>query len=67
MASRYLQSVLQVLIDELGNKSTKMRKMKIQELRDLIKSADRDKRENAFAEGYKQFTKRQKEEVDLLI
>ena len=41
--------------------------MKIQELRDLIKNADRDKLEKAFAESYKQFTKRQKEEVDLLI
>lgn len=41
--------------------------MKVQELRDLIKKADRELLEKAFAEAYKQFTKRQKEEVDQLI
>ena len=41
--------------------------MKIQELRDLLNGVSRDKLEKAFAESYKQFTKRQKEEVDLLI
>jgi len=41
--------------------------MKIQELRNLIKGADRELLEKAFAESYKQFTKRQKEEVDQII
>lgn len=41
--------------------------MKVQELRNLLKDVGRDKLEKAFAESYKQFTKRQKEEVDLLI
>ena len=41
--------------------------MKIQELRNLIKDADRELLEKAFAESYKQFTKHQKEEVDQII
>ncbi len=41
--------------------------MKIQEFRDLLKSADRDKLEKAFAECYKQFSKAKKEEIDLLV
>lgn len=41
--------------------------MKIQEFRDLIKAADKDLVEKAFAESYKRFTKSQKEEVDLII
>ena len=41
--------------------------MKIQELRDLMKGMNREKLEKIFAESYKQFTKRQKEEVDQII
>ena len=41
--------------------------MKIQEFRELIKAADRELLEKAFAESYKKFTKGQKEEVDLII
>lgn len=41
--------------------------MKIQELRDLLKTADRGLLEKAFAESYKQFTKNQKAEVDQII
>ncbi len=41
--------------------------MKIQELRNLIKDADRELLEKAFAESYKQFTKSQKEDVDQVI
>ncbi|HAX52715.1 hypothetical protein [Muricomes intestini] len=41
--------------------------MKVQELRDLIKTADRTLLEKTFVESYKQFSKHQKEEVDLLI
>ncbi len=41
--------------------------MKIQELRNLIKTADRERLEKAFAESYKRFTKGQKEEVDQII
>ncbi len=41
--------------------------MKIQELRNLLKEMDRELLEKAFAESYKQFTKQQKEEVDLII
>ena len=35
--------------------------MKIQEFRELIKAADRERLEKAFAESYKKFTKGQKE------
>ena len=42
-------------------------KMKIQEFRDLLKKADREKLEKAFAECYKQFSKAKKEEIDLLV
>lgn len=41
--------------------------MKVQELRDLIKEADKEQLEKTFVEVYKQFTKRQKEEVDQII
>lgn len=41
--------------------------MKIQEFRSLLKNADRDKMEKAFAECYKNFSKAQKEEIDLLV
>lgn len=41
--------------------------MKVQELRNMIKEADRELLEKAFAECYKQFTKKQKEEVDQII
>lgn len=41
--------------------------MKIQELRNLLKTADRELLEKAFAESYKQFTKNQKAEVDQII
>lgn len=41
--------------------------MKVQELRELLRRADRGLLEKAFAESYKHFTKRQKEEMDLLI
>lgn len=41
--------------------------MKVQELRQIISSTDRTLLEKAFVETYKQFTKNQKEEEDLLI
>lgn len=41
--------------------------MKIQELRNLLKEADREQLEKAFAETYKQLTKGKKEEVDQII
>ncbi len=41
--------------------------MKIQELKNLLKGTDRELLEKAFAESYKQFTKKQKEEVDQII
>lgn len=41
--------------------------MKVQELRDLLKAADRDLLEKAFVESYKHLTKRQKEETDPAI
>lgn len=41
--------------------------MKIQEFRDLLKEADRERLEKAFAECYKQFPKAKKEEIDLLV
>lgn len=41
--------------------------MKIQEFRNLIKDADRERLEKAFAESYKCFTKAQKTEIDGLI
>ena len=41
--------------------------MKIQEFRDLIKTANRELLEKAFAESYKKFTKSQKEEADQII
>lgn len=41
--------------------------MKVQELRDLIKEADRELLEKAFAEAYKQFTKKQKEEINQFL
>lgn len=41
--------------------------MKIQELRDLLKTADKELLEKAFAESYKKFTKSQKEEADQII
>lgn len=41
--------------------------MKVQELRQLLNKADRVLLEKAFAEIYKQFTKRQKEEIDPVI
>lgn len=41
--------------------------MKVQELRELIKNADRDYLEKAFVECYKQHSKQKKEEVDLII
>lgn len=41
--------------------------MKVQELRDLLKTADRELLEKAFVESYKQFTKGKKEEVDQII
>lgn len=41
--------------------------MKIQELRNAIKEADRELLEKAFVECYKQFKKSQKEEVDQII
>lgn len=41
--------------------------MKIQELRKLIKEINREQLEKTFAESYKQFTKRQKEDVDRII
>lgn len=41
--------------------------MKVQELRVLLKKADREKIEKAFVESYKQFSKAQKEEADRII
>lgn len=41
--------------------------MKVQELRNLLKTADRELLEKAFVESYKQFTKGKKEEVDQII
>lgn len=41
--------------------------MKVQELRDKLKSADRERLEKAFAESYKCFSKAQKTEIDELI
>lgn len=41
--------------------------MKVQELRSLLEKADRSYVEKAFAESYKQLTKRQKEEIDPVI
>ncbi|MCI7304141.1 hypothetical protein NIA71_15615 [Ihubacter massiliensis] len=41
--------------------------MKVQELRQLLISADRNLLEKAFVESYKQFSKGQKEDVDSLI
>lgn len=41
--------------------------MKVQELRELLSSADRVLLEKAFVESYKQFTKNKKEEVDQII
>ena len=41
--------------------------MKIQELRQLLSKADRERLEKAFAESYKSLTKRQKEEIDSVI
>lgn len=41
--------------------------MKVQELRQLLSKTDRAFLEKAFVESYKQFTKYQKEEVDLVI
>lgn len=38
--------------------------MKVQELRNMIKEADRGLLEKAFVECYKQFAKKQKEEAD---
>lgn len=54
-----------------GMDSGKMQKgeksMKIQEFRDILKRADRDKIEKAFAESYKCFSKAKKEEIDDMI
>lgn len=41
--------------------------MKVQELRELLKAADREFLEKAFVESYKHFTKFQKEESDQII
>ncbi|MGN0373396.1 MAG: hypothetical protein ACI4F3_11335 [Enterocloster sp.] len=41
--------------------------MKVQELRQLLSTADRALLEKAFVESYKHFSKNQKEEVDLVI
>ena len=41
--------------------------MKVPELRDLLKAADRDLLEKAFVESYKHLTKKQKEEADQAI
>ncbi len=41
--------------------------MKIQDLRELLKKADREHLEKAFAECYKQFSRSKKEEIDVLI
>ena len=44
-----------------------IKKMKVQELRELLKAADREFLEKAFVESYKHFTKFQKEESDQII
>lgn len=41
--------------------------MKVQELRELLKIADRPLLEKAFVESYKQFSKHQKEDIDVII
>ncbi|MDE7311172.1 MAG: hypothetical protein K2N87_06050 [Eubacterium sp.] len=41
--------------------------MKVQELRELLRSADRPLLEKAFTEIYKQFRKNQKEDIDQII
>ena len=41
--------------------------MKVQELRELLKIADRPLLEKAFVESYKQFSKHQKEDIDVMI
>ena len=41
--------------------------MKIQEFRDLLKGADRERLEKAFSECYKQLSKAKKEEIDDLV
>ena len=41
--------------------------MKVQELKELLKAADREFLEKAFVESYKHFTKYQKEEADQII
>lgn len=41
--------------------------MKVQELRQLLSTADRARLEKAFVESYKKFSKQQKEEVALII
>lgn len=41
--------------------------MKVQELRDHLKKADREKVEKAFVESYKQLSKAKKEETDQII
>ena len=41
--------------------------MKVQELRQVLSKADRSLLEKAFVESYKNFPKRQKEEIDQII
>jgi hypothetical protein len=41
--------------------------MKVQELRQMLGSAERSRVEKAFVESYKQLKKYQKEEADVLI
>ena len=41
--------------------------MKIQELRQMLSSAEKKKKKKAFVESYKQLKKYQKEEADILI
>ena len=41
--------------------------MKVQELRQMLSSAERSRIEKAFVESYKQLKKYQKEEADILI
>ena len=41
--------------------------MKVQELRQMLGSAERSRVEKAFVESYKQLKKYQKEEADILI
>lgn len=41
--------------------------MKVQELRGLLEKAERSHVEKAFVESYKQLSKRQKEEIDMVI